>query len=458
MAEAERGKLNAESLKMSQAVKEKSAYADAFRDFSSRDAGPSWLARLREGAFERFEEAGFPTTSEEDWKYTNVAPLARRAFEVADEESAAEIERDAVEQFVYGEARRSRLVFVNGVFKRDLSSLEALPRGFVAEDLDAALAGEHAGVVREHLGRLSEQAGDAFSSLNTSFLRGGAFLYAPKDVQADAPVQLLFLSTNTGAETAIFPRILVVAERNSRLDIIESYAAAGDVTYFTDAVVEVFVGEGARVTHCKVQGESGRASHVASTRAELARDGFYDLTTVTLGAQLSRHNIEVELGSEGAGCRVDGLYIVGTGQHADTHSLINHLKPNCTSRQNYKGILDGKSRAVFNGRVFVHAGARQTDAEQSNKNLLLSTDARVDTKPQLEIYNDDVKCSHGATVGQLEEEELFYLLSRGLHADLARNLLTYGFAEEVVEKIKFESIRAQLDRAILSRLSARLEV
>ena len=442
---------------MSQAIKEQSVYAEAFRDFSSRDAGPSWLARLREGAFERFEEAGLPTTSEEEWKYTNVAPLARKAFEIAGEESTERIGRDEVEQFVYEEARRSRLVFVNGVFNRELSSLEALPRGFVAEDFGAAIACEHSDVVREHLGRLSERAGDAFSSLNTSFLRGGAFLYAPKDVQAEAPVQLLFLSTHTDAETAVFPRILIVAERNSRLDIIESYAAAGDATYFTDAVVEVFVGEGARVTHCKVQDESVNAFHVGSTRAELARDGFYDLTTVTLGAQLSRHNIEVELGSEGAECRVDGLYIVGTGQHANTHSLINHLKPLCTSRQNYKGILDGKSRAVFNGRVFVHEGAHGTDAEQSNKNLLLSTDARVDTKPQLEIYNDDVKCSHGATVGQLEEEELFYLLSRGLRADLARNLLTYGFAEEIVEKIKFESIRAQLDRAILSRLSARLE-
>ena len=178
---------------------------------------------------------------------------------------------------------------------------------------------------------------------------------------------------------------------------------------------------------------------------------------MTLGARLSRHNIEVRLDSEGAECRVDGLYIVGEGQHADTHSLIDHQKPHCTSRQNYKGILDGRSRAVFNGRVFVHAGARGTDAEQSNKNLLLSTEARVDTKPQLEIFNDDVKCSHGATVGQLEEEELFYLLSRGLHPDLARNLLTYGFAEEIVEKLKFDSIRAQLDGAILNRLRARLE-
>ncbi|HZT60131.1 MAG TPA: Fe-S cluster assembly protein SufD [Pyrinomonadaceae bacterium] len=445
---------------MSQAIKEQSVYAGAFQEFATRGGGgePSWLARLREGAFERFEETGFPTTNEEDWKYTNVAPLARKAFEVAGEERAAKIERDAVEHLVYEEARRSRLVFVNGIFNRELSSLEALPRGFVAEDLGAALAGEHTGVVRERLGRLSEKSGDAFSSLNTSFLRGGAFLYAPKDVRADAPVQLLFISTRTDAETAAFPRVLVVAERNSRLDIIESYASVSDESYFTNAVVEVFVGEGARVAHCKVQGESERAFHVASTRAELARDGFYDLTTVTLGAQLSRHNIEVKLESEGAECRVDGLYIVGTGQHADTHSLINHLKPHCTSRQNYKGILDGKSRAVFNGRVFVHEGAHGTDAEQSNKNLLLSADARVDTKPQLEIYNDDVKCAHGATVGQLEEDELFYLLSRGLHADLARNLLTYGFAEEIVEKIKYESIRAQLDRAILSRLSARIEV
>jgi Fe-S cluster assembly protein SufD len=252
--------------------------------------------------------------------------------------------------------------------------------------------------------------------------------------------------------------VLVVVERDSRLDVIETYASTGDATYLTNAVVEVFVGEGARVSHYKVQDEGANAFHVASTRAELSRSSSYDLTTVTLGAQLSRHNIEVLLESEGAECRVDGLYLVGTGQHADTHSLIDHRVPNCASRQNYKGILDGRSRAVFNGRVFVREEARGTDAEQSNKNLLLSREARVDTKPQLEIYNDDVKCSHGATVGQLDEEELFYLISRGLHTDLARNLLTYGFAEEVVGNIKFESIRAQLDEAILNRLHARLEV
>src|SRR2546423_1917186 len=442
---------------MSQAIKEQSLYGETFREFSSRAGGPSWLARLREGAFERFEERGFPVTDEEEWKYTNVAPIARKAFEPATADAPTKLESNAVETFVYAEASRSRLVFVHAAFNSELSSLEAIPSGVFIEDLSAALAGEHATVVREHVGKLAERGGDAFSSLNTAFLRGGALLYVPAGVRVEAPVQLLFLSAQTEAESVAFPRVLVVAERESRLDIIETYAAAGEFEYFTDAVVEVFVGEGARVSHYKVQDEGAQAFHVASTRAELARTGSYDLTTVTLGARLSRHNIEVSLDSEGAECRVDGLYIVGTGQHTDTHSLIDHRKPHCTSRQNYKGILDGRSRAVFNGRVFVHPDARQTDAEQSNKNLLLSSEARVDTKPQLEIFNDDVKCSHGATVGQLEEEELFYLVSRGLHRDLARNLLTYGFAEEVVEKIKIDSIKAQLDEAVLNRLHARLE-
>ncbi|MBV8855345.1 MAG: Fe-S cluster assembly protein SufD [Acidobacteria bacterium] len=440
---------------MSQAVKEKSIYADAFREFAAARAGePAWVERLREGAFERFEELGFPTTDEEDWKYTNVAPIARKAFMPA---APDQVEVVGVETFVSAEARRSRLVFVNGVYSPEHSAREAIPSKVLVEELGAALTGEHGEVLWNHLGRLSGEGDDAFDALNTAFLGSGALIRVPAGVVVEAPVQLLFLTAPGETESATFPRVLVVAERDSRLDLIETYAAVDDSEYFTDAVVEVFVGEGAGVTHYKVQDEAGGAYHVASTRAEVSKDAVYDLTTVTLGARLSRHDIEVVLTSPGASCHVDGLYLVGDGQHTDTHSLIDHREPNGASRQNYKGILDGKSRAVFNGRVYVHAGAHGTDAQQSNKNLLLSTDARVDTKPQLEIYNDDVKCAHGATVGQLEEEELFYLLSRGLHRDLARNLLTYGFAEEIVKKIKFDSIRAQLDEAILNRLHARLE-
>lgn len=443
-----------------EATTEKSLYAELFDETFARAEGdgPEWLTRLRRGALERFERGGFPTTDEEDWKYTNVAPLARGNFRPTTRDDAATVDASLVETFVYEESRPSRLVFIDGVFRPELSSTEGLPPEAVVTDLRSALAGAHAEVVREHLARSQGQDRDAFTSLNTAFLRDGAFIFLPKGTSAGVPVQLLFLASGARADVAAFPRVLVVAERDSSATILESYASlSDDVVYFTNSVVETFLGEGARVVHYKVQREGERAFHVAATRAALSRASSYDLTTVTLGARLSRHGVEVRLAAEGAECWVDGLYLVGEGQHADTHSLIDHQKPRCTSHQNYKGILDGRSRAVFNGRVFVHRDAQQTDAFQSNKNLLLSAESRVDTKPQLEIFADDVKCAHGATVGQLEEEELFYLTSRGLHPDLARNLLTYGFAEEIVEKVKIESIKRQLDSAIINRLRAEFE-
>jgi Fe-S cluster assembly protein SufD len=258
-------------------------------------------------------------------------------------------------------------------------------------------------------------------------------------------------------DNVIFPRLLLVAEENSSATLIESYVTTNDAAYFTNAVVEIVLEDGARLEHYKVQREAAQAFHVATTVADLGASSTYDATTITLGAQLSRHDINVTMDNEGAECWVDGLYLVAGSQHTDTHSVIDHRKPHCTSHQLYKGILDGKSRAVFNGKIFVRHDAQKTDAMQTNKNLLLSNEARVDTKPQLEILADDVKCAHGAAVGQIEEDELFYLETRGIHPDLARNLLTYGFAEEVIGKIKIESIRAQLDEAVLNRLNARLE-
>jgi Fe-S cluster assembly protein SufD len=442
-----------------QAIKEKSWYRAHFesdiRERSNRT--PSWLIRLRENAFERFEASGFPTTDQEDWKYTNVALVARGEFKPAGRGTDPTSIAIDFEQYVLPESTESRMVFIDGVFRSELSNLTALPTGVVAVDLGEAVSGEFADRIQDALtSHRGEHTPDGFVELNTAFLAAGAFLLFPRDVVVDAPIQLLWV-TSTAADEAIFPRVVVISERGSSATIVESHIATDDVSYFADTVTEISVGDGARLTHYKVQRESDVAFHVASTVADLGRDSSYDLTTVTLGAKLSRHNIEVRMDHAGAECWVDGLYLVGTGQHTDTHSLIDHRQPHCTSHQNYKGILDGKSRAVFNGRVFVHRDAQKTDAVQSNKNLLLSPEARVDTKPQLEIYADDVKCAHGATVGQLEEEELFYLVSRGLHTELARNLLTYGFAEEIVEKIKIESIRAQLDEAILNRLHARLE-
>ena len=451
---------------VSQVAKEESLYRAAFRALQQGSAGggiagASWLERLRENALESFEKLGFPTTDDEEWKYTNVAPITRAKFApvLVDRKSAQGFDAGQLDAFVYPEARESRLVFVNGIYRAELSSLISLSEGVVAMDLAAALESPaHAEMLRARLGRIADYQGDAFTALNTAFLSSGAFLFIPKGVRAATPIHLLFLSDGPdGARTVSFPRVLVVAEENSEATLIESYSSAGESIYWTNAVIEIALGDGARLEHYKVQRESTQAFHIATTKTDLGRSSSYNATTINLGAQLSRHTIGVNLAQEGAECRVDGLYIVTTGQHSDTHSLIEHRQPHCTSRQLYKGILDGKSRAVFNGKVFVHEGAAGTDAQQTNRNLLLSNEARVDTKPQLEIFADDVKCAHGATVGQLEEEELFYLISRGLHRDLAQNLLTYGFAEEVIEKIKIESIKAQLDETVINRLHARLE-
>ncbi|MDQ3756214.1 MAG: Fe-S cluster assembly protein SufD [Acidobacteriota bacterium] len=443
---------------MTQAIQEESLYHAALRRMQDETVAPSWLARLREAALEHFEGTGFPTVDQEDWKYTNVAPLARVDFELLEPAHAAELSHETIRFYVDDNAPHSRLVFVNGDYQPQFSALDKLPEGVVVSPLGEALASEHGATARENLARAVDYETDGFTALNTAFAGGqGAFIYLPPGARVETPIRLLFLATATEQPSAAFPRVLIVAERDSSATIIEDYQTTDETAYLTNAVVEVFVKENARVVHYKVQHESDQAFHIAATHAELERSSVYDLTTITLGARLSRHGINIKLAHEGAECWVDGLYLVGDGQHADTHSLIDHVAPHCVSHQLYKGILDGKSRAVFNGKVFVHKDARQTDAMQTNKNLLLSREARVDTKPQLEIYNDDVKCAHGATVGQLEEEELFYLASRGLHPELARNLLTYGFAEELVEKIKIESIKKQLDEAILNRLHARLE-
>lgn len=447
-----------------QIAKEKTTYRDAFQRLQEQRPAESagWVARLRESALDRFEQLGFPTVDDEEWKYTNVAPITKVNFEptLLPGADAQSLDTEQLKGFIYEEANRSRLVFVNGFYRQDLSSVEALPEGVVVSNLADALNDErYEKVLRDQLARGADYNTSGFTALNTAFLASGALILIPQGVEMKAPLHVLFLSDVRGdAPAATFPRLLIVCERDSVATVIESYASTNDeAVYLTNAVVEIVLADNARLDHYKVQNESARSFHVAATTSELGRSSSFNSTTITLGAQLSRHDISVLLDREGAECSVDGLYIVGTGQHADTHSLIDHRQPHCTSHQLYKGILDGKSRAVFNGKVFVREGAQQTDARQTNRNLLLSNEARVDTKPQLEIFADDVKCAHGATVGQLEDEELFYLASRGLHPDIARNLLTYGFAEEVIEKIKIESIKAQLDEAVLNRLHARLE-
>ena len=443
-------------------VKETNRYEAAFRQ-ARQDPGagePSWLQNVRENSFELFEHSGFPDVKQEEWKYTNVSSIAKANFApVPASNGTALTKDDGLQSFIYEEARQSRLVFVNGMLRQDLSSLAALPEGVVALDLREALrGGEYESTLREYLEH--PVLANGFAALNTALFRSGLLLKIPSGISVEAPIHLLFIGESVAENPppAAFPRVLVLAEENSSVTIVESYASTNDDgVYLTNAIIDMSLADGARVQHYKIQRESMGAFHIATTRAELGRNAVYNTTAINFGAALSRHDIHVQMDHEGAECSVDGLYMVDGRQHTDTHSVIDHKQPHCSSHQLYKGILDGRSRAVFNGKVFVRHGAQQTDARQTNKNLLLSTDARVDTKPQLEIFADDVKCTHGAAVGQIDEEERFYLESRGINPILARNMLTYGFAEEVIEKIGIESIRRELDEAVLNRLQMVLQ-
>jgi Fe-S cluster assembly protein SufD len=436
-------------------VKSENHYQTAFR--SVRETSPTvpWLELVRSGAIDRFEQLGFPTVHDEEFKYTNLAALAKESFQPA--VSAAEFVDDNIARFAYPETTNAHLVVVNGFLRDDLSTRTGLDE-IVAIDLFSAVAdARYNKIARKYLARNANYHDNGLKALNTAFLQSGVFLWIPKNVKLETPLQITFLSDATAANFVSFPRLLVVAEENSSATLIESFVSTGDEGHFTNAIAEIVVKDGARLEHYRLQNENRKVFHVGATAAELGRASSYAANSINLGAQLARHDISVVMDHEGAECSVDGLYVAGSNQHTDTHSVIDHKQPHCTSHQLYKGILDGNARAVFNGKIFVREGAQKTDAMQTNKNLLLSPQARVDTKPQLEIYADDVKCAHGAAVGQIDEEELFYLQARGLNPELGRKLLTYGFAEEVIGRIKIDSIRAQLDEAVLTQLHTKLE-
>ncbi len=359
-----------------------------------------------------------------------------------------------LKRFEYPETADAHLFVVDGFLREDLSTKSGLGDVIAVDLFSAAQDARYNKIVRKYLARNAGYHNNGLTALNTAFLQSGVFLWIPKNVKLERPLQITFVADAENG--ASFPRLLVVADENSSATLIESFVSSNGGKYFTNATAEIVLKDGAQLEHYRVQRESNNAYHVSTTSAELGRASRYDTTSINLGAQLSRHDVSVVMDHEGAETAVDGLYMAGSDQHTDTHSVIDHKQPHCTSHQLYKGILDGNGRAVFNGKVFVREGAQKTDALQTNKNLLLSDKARVDTKPQLEIYADDVKCAHGAAIGQIDPEELFYLETRGLGPELGRSLLTYGFAEEVIGKIKIDSIRSQLDEIVLRQLHTSL--
>jgi Fe-S cluster assembly protein SufD len=409
---------------------------------------PAFVRGLRERGRARFAALGFPTTRLEDWKYTNVAPIARGTFAPAPATIPDGAAALAAAARLDGAVE---LVFVNGRFAPSLSTRPALPSGVVVEGLAAACAA-HAALVEPHLGALAALDDDGMVALNTAGLQDGAFVHLPDGCDLGATIHCLFVSLANGTPIVSHPRVLIVASASSRATVVEQHVGHG--RYWTNAVTELVVGPGASLAHHKVQREDPGAFHLAAVVAAQAGDSHFRSHAVALGALLSRAAIATRLEAPGAACTFDGLYVADGIQHVDHHTTIDHARPRGTSRELYKGVLAGRATGVFNGKVFVRPDAQQTDARQMNQNLLLGDDAQIDTKPQLEIFADDVKCSHGATVGQLDDDAIFYLRARGIGESEARRLLIYGFANELVERVPVAPLRRQLETLLAERLPA----
>ncbi len=414
---------------------------------------PRWLLPVRKAGLARFAELGFPTLHDEDWRFTNIAPIAQLPFQLAPEIAVNGAETKTLDAALFTRLSGNRLVFVNGFFAPKLSALKAVPGGVKIGNLAAALVTDSA-LIEKHLGQYARTADNAFAAMNQAFFSDGAFIFVPAGVEVTEPVQLIYLSSATQKGETILPRNLIIAGANSRLTVVESYLSTGNVAYFTNAVTEILADENAAVEHIKLQDEAPDAYHIATIAGEFGRTSNVSVHSFALGARLSRNNIRAKLAGEGLECVLNGLYLTRNEQLADHHMIVEHAQPHCASHEYFNGILDDKSKGVFHGRIYVHPIAQKTDAKQTNKNLLLSDDASATTKPQLEIYADDVKCTHGATIGQLNDESIFYLRSRGLDSDTAKRMLIHAFAGEIIERIKCDSAREEIDKLVWDRLEA----
>jgi len=402
-----------------------------------------------------FESLGFPTMRDEDWHFTSVAPIADHVFHPG---KSGTVSPSELASLLVAKLPGPMLVFVNGHYASELSSPPTAvePGGGISiQSLASALRDDAGGDLSRRLGEVARPDSSAFTALNSALFRDGAVVRIGANAAATAPIQLVFVTTE--AEGAISsPRNIIIAERHSQATVVESYLSAdtGNGAYFTNAVTEVFVGEGARLSHYKLQGESAAGYHVGTIQARQAANSYYESFSFATGGALSRTNVYTVLEGDAAESVMNGLYLADGSQHMDHQTFIEHVAPNCPSHELYKGILDGRSHGVFNGKVYVHPEAQKTDGKQSNNNLLLSEHARVDTKPQLEIFADDVKCTHGATVGRLDETALFYLRSRGIGMAVARQLLTYAFAADVLERLELAPLKEALEARVLARFTA----
>jgi Fe-S cluster assembly protein SufD len=437
---------------MNAVIQTKDHYAAEFERVAAGLAGhsSSWLRELRRKAITCFLARGFPTQRDEEWRYTRTAAIEKRNFSC---DPGAEFAVDMVrmEELLRVEGTAQRLVFINGRYFPALSRADALHDEVEALSLNNVLR-RRPEELEGLLGSVLDMDRHPFAALNTAFADDGIYLSLASGVVVEQPIHVVFITTAAHDGRASHPRVMVKADDNSHAVLVERHIALDDAVYFSNVISEIALGKNAAVEYYRLQEESTKAFHISGVHVHQERDSRFDTHTFTLGSALVRNDVDVRLAASGASCSLNGLYLAGGRQHVDVHTRIDHLQAHGTSNEFYKGILDGHGRSVFNGKVVVHPDAQKTDARQSNKNLLLSDDAEADTKPELEIYADDVKCSHGATVGQLDADAVFYLRSRGIDEAAARNLLTLAFAREIIEQVKVPALRSYLDQAVMQRL------
>ena len=434
-----------------QASESKEFYLSEFRQYRNNGAAenPPWLRQIRESASASFQELGFPTSRDEDWKYTSVEPVTSVAFQRGNG-AAKEVKADDIVALAFADPACQRLIFINGCYFPQLSSVGGLPAGIRIESI-AAMLQRNDDSLEPYLGRYARSREQAFVALNTALMEDGTFVWVPKNCNLEEPIHLIYISASTDKPVASHPRNLFVVENGGAARIVETYVGLGTGSYFVNPVTELLGGEDTVIDHYRIQREGVRGSHIGTLEAQLSRNCNLTAHAITLGGALVRNDVHAVLKGEGSECHLNGLYVLDGKQHVDNSTEIEHIKPKATSLELYKGILSGSARGVFNGKILVHKDAQRTNARQTNKNLLLSADAMVNTKPQLEIYADDVKCSHGSTIGQLDRDALFYLRSRGLSRDDAQSLLSYAFANEVVSRVKIDFMRRRLDDYLLNK-------
>ncbi len=433
-------------------TQDKQWYLTNFDIFEKKLNGESKapLHDIRKKAIAQVKESGFPTIRDEEWRFTNVKPITQTEFEPV-KETAEDVSADTLKPYLLDHVTNHLLVFVNGKFSPLLSNLEKLQEKMTVKNLAAALK-ENQQLVAPILAKQADIKTNAFTALNTAFLQDGVFIHIPKNEIVTEPIHILYVSNAQTDSFVTHPRNLVIVESNAQASFIESYVGFGEQKYFTNPVLEISVGENAVLDHYKIQRETQNAYHVSVNNVYQAINSNYTSHSFSFGGALVRNDIDTVLDGEGVESVLNGLYIASHNQHVDNHTVIDHAKPHCHSNELYKGVLDNKAKAVFSGKIHVRQIAQKTDAVQSNQNLLLSENAIVDTKPQLEIFAVDVKCTHGGTVGQIDEEGVFYLQSRGLSKDQARNMMIQAFAGEVTHKVKLESLRDTLDEWVFARL------